>query len=237
MGQKSADSASLVMMPHDVALTDDNLSARPDEYPGRPVPGPGLLHHGQFFTVSEVGDLDGGLQVRGLPDLAERTAVVAIGSNACAAVVRRKLESVGVDSSVPFCAGAVAGIAVGHSAHRSVAGFIPAAPLASAGTRNTFIINMFSAEQLRVIDATEPNYRRVTIGVDLPGSGTAELYASRWGVIAPPTESALPLMAQPELFGRLTEECPGFRQVLADTVTRSMADLFIDQGWARDPGL
>lgn len=224
-------------MPYDVALTDDNLSARPDEYPGRPVPGPGLLHDGRFFTAADIGDLDAGLRVRGLPDQAERTAVVAIGSNACAAVVRRKLESVGLNSSVPFCTGVVAGISVGHSAHRSVSGFVPAAPYITAATRNTFFINMFTGEQLRAIDVTEPNYRRITVTGELPGSGTAELYVSRWGVIAPPGAPALPLMPQPELFTRLTEDCPGSREALAAGATQSLADLFIDQGWVRDPGL
>ncbi|MCZ4549774.1 hypothetical protein [Gordonia rubripertincta] len=224
-------------MSYDVLATDDDLSARPQEYPGRPVPGIGTLHHGRFWTAVDHADLSAGLRRHRLADLAGRTAVLAIGSNACAAVVLRKLESVGVDSAVPFLAGVATGISVGHSAHRSVSGFIPAAPFASAGTRNSFIVTMFSGDQLAAIDATEPNYRRITVECDLPGRESAELYVSRWGVIAPPGEQVLPLMSQEVLFGRLSEQCQGFRQAHADVNTGMVAELFIERGWARDPGL
>lgn len=220
-----------------VALTDDNLTVRPEEYPGRPVPGPGLLHDGRFSATVDIDDLDVALRIRELPDLAGRTAVLTVGSNACAAVVLRKLESVGVDSAVPFLAGIATGISVGHSAHRSVAGFIPAAPYETTGTRNTVIVNMFSDDQLAAIDATEPNYHRITIGCAVPGRDTAELYVSRRGVIAVPDGPVLPLMAQPDLFRRLTEQCRGFREASAEVGTQAIAELLIEQGWARDAGL
>lgn len=221
-------------MAYDVAVTDDNLTARPEEYPGRAVPGSGLLHDGRFVPVA---DVDAALRGHGVPDLAARTAVLAIGSNACAAVVLRKLGSVGVDTSVPFMTGVAAGISVGHSAHRSVTGFIPAAPSPTAGSRNTFIINMFSDEQLAAIDGTEPNYRRITVGCEVPGRAAAELYVSRWGLLAPPGGSVLPLMSQPALFDLLTEECLGFDSAREKTSAHGIAHLFIEQGWARDPGL
>lgn len=224
-------------MRYDVALTDDNLTARPEEYPGRRVPGPGLLHDGRFSAATGVDDLDAALRGHGLSGLARRTAVLAIGSNACAAVVRRKLESVGVDSSVPFLSAVAVGVAVGHSAHRSVAGFVPAAPYASADARNTFIVNMFSDDQVAAIDATEPNYRRITVDCDAPGPDVAELYVSRWGVMAPPGEQILPLMAQSDLFALLSEACRGFREAMAEVATGNFADLFAERGWARESGL
>ncbi|ORM33401.1 hypothetical protein [Williamsia sp. 1135] len=224
-------------MSYDVSVTDDNLSARPQEYPGRPVPGLGLLHEGRFSTAIDVDDLSADLRRHRLADLAGRTAVLAIGSNACAAVVLRKLASVGVDATVPFLSGSAPGISVGHSAHRSVAGFIPAAPYATVSTRNTFIVNMFNGDQLAAIDVTEPNYRRITVECDLPGRGSAELYVSRWGVIAPPEGPVLSLMSQTALFRRLSEQCQGFREAQVDIKPRTVADLFIERGWARDPGL
>ncbi|WP_207835712.1 hypothetical protein [Williamsia soli] len=224
-------------MSYDVSVTDDNLSARPQEYPGRLVPGPGLLHEGRFSTALGVDDLTDVLRRHGLADLAGRTAVLAIGSNACAAVVLRKLESVGVDATVPFLSGSAPGVSVGHSGHRSVAGYIPAAPYATVDTRNTFIINMFSGQQLAAIDETEPNYRRITVECDLAGRGSAELYVSRWGVIAPPGGPVLSLMSQTTLCRRLSDQCRGFQEAQADVNTRTVADLLIERGWARDPGL
>lgn len=222
-------------MHYDVAVTDDNLSAHPEQYPGRAVPGPGLLRDGRFVAMADLGDLKAGLRAGGLADLSGRTAVLAIGSNACAAVVLRKLESVGVDASVPFISGRAPGIAVGHSAHRSVAGFIPAAPHLRPGALNMFIVNMFGDEQLAAIDGTEPNYRRITVDCALPDRRTAELYVSRWGVIAPPGRAVLPLMAQQDLFGRLTQECQGFQEIME--ASGRTAGLLAEQGWARDAGL
>lgn len=224
-------------MNYDVTVTDDNLSARPQDYPGRPVPGIGLLLDGRFSTAKGVDDLTTALRRHGLTDLAGRTAVLAVGSNACAAVILRKLESVGVDSAVPFLTGAATDISVGHSAHRSVAGFIPAAPYATVGARRILTATMFTGEQLAAIDATEPNYRRITVACDLRGEGRAELYVSRWGIIAPPGGSVLPLMSQAELFDRLSEGCRGFGQARADPDPRAVADLLDEQGWARDSGL
>jgi hypothetical protein len=96
---------------------------------------------------------------------------------------------------------------------------------------------MFSDHQLAAIDVTEPNYRRVTVECELFGRDRAELYVSRWGVIAPPGRSVWPLMAQADLFDRLIEGCPGFRDAADEGTPASVADLLMDQGWARDSGL
>lgn len=71
----------------------------------------------------------------------------------------------------------LAGVLVGHSAHVSVGGYIPAAPYAGAGSTQV-MLGWFEPAQLALLDATEPNYERrhLDAGVDV--------YVSRWGVIA-----------------------------------------------------
>lgn len=115
-----------------------------------------------------------------------RTLVLAVGSNASAAVLRRKLA--GVDPSVPSAECTVAGLAVGHSAHVSADGYIPAAPFASPGARTPLRAGWFTPQQLAALDRTEPNYDRITLSTArFPLELDVEafdVYRSRWGILA-----------------------------------------------------
>lgn len=120
---------------------------------------------------------------------AGRTLVLAVGSNASPAVLARKLAEVG--SEVPSSSCAVTGLAVGHSAHVSAGGYIPAAPFAAPGVETTLHAGWFTPEQLAVLDRTEPNYDRVTlpaarfpIALEAGGADEFDVYRSRWGVLA-----------------------------------------------------
>jgi hypothetical protein len=104
-------------------------------------------------------------------------AVVSVGSNAAPAVLRAKLARHGVRDDVAVLPMRVSGVAVGHSAHVSVAGYIPAAPYAAPGRVADLHVSWFDDDQLAALDASEPNYDRITFG-------EVDLYVSKWGVLA-----------------------------------------------------
>lgn len=114
---------------------------------------------------------------------------MAVGSNASPAVLARKLAEVGRD--VPSSACVVVGLAVGHSAHVSAGGYIPAAPYAAPGIETALRAGWFTPEQLAVLDRTEPNYERVRlpsarfpIAFEAGRADEFDVYRSRWGVLA-----------------------------------------------------
>jgi hypothetical protein len=133
-----------------------------------------------------------------------RTLVVAVGSNASPAVLARKLAA--VEPTVPMAECVVTGIAVGHSAHVSAGGYVPAAPYDSPTARTPLRAGWFTPEQLAALDATEPNYERVSLATaDYPLRLDVEqfdVYRSRWGVLAL-DEAPLGLMAQADLLEML----------------------------------
>lgn len=92
-----------------------------------------------------------------------RTPVVAVGSNASPAQLRHKTAEFGVTSPIPMVRARVTGIDIGVSAHVSRLGYVSASPVhAPAVTRELFVI-WLDAEQLAMVDATEPNYDRVLL--------------------------------------------------------------------------
>lgn len=187
------------------------------QYPGTPAPSVGLLRHGAFRPLR--GDcrdeavLSAALTAAGVVPLSERTLVVAVGSNAVPAVIHRKLSVAGRCTIVPFTPCTVAGIAVGHSAHVSAAGYIPAAPFAQPNVSTPMIASWFDTEQLQAVDATEPNYRRRHLpGARYPltlatGQRPAHfaLYESLRGLLTLDGSTPVPLTTQHELCRRLRE--------------------------------
>lgn len=191
-----------------------------------------------------VGSLDETLLQHGVAPVDRRTRVVAIGSNASVAVLRRKLATGRVSTTFPVLETVVDGVAVGHSAHVSMPGYVPAAPFAMAGARTTAYASLLDDEQLRCLDATEPNYTRLV-------RDGFHLYASVHGVLAPPGRAPLPLGAQAALFRRLAAECRPLASIfgglepeavalrlaqdaaLRDDVRRVLAD----EGWSVASGL
>lgn len=152
----------------------DAIPLDPIEYPWEPVAGSGVLHDGHFEHASDVDAL---LSAVDAPPLGDRHAVVAVGSNASPAVMHRKLSGAGVSTTVAMTIDRVHGVAVGHSAHVSMPGYIAAAPYLAPDRRERFVVVHLDEDQLDAVDATEPNYRRVAMA-------TTSLYASVWGVLA-----------------------------------------------------
>jgi hypothetical protein len=213
------------------------------DYPGTPAPGSGVLDGDRFWLG---GDLD---------RLLDRTMVLAVGANAAPAVLAAKLDRAGAAGAVGMLRAEVEGLGVGHSAHVSRGGYIPAAPFAAEGT--AAVVGLWvTAEQLAAIDATEPNYDRISLrraeyelrletGRPAP---TYDLYVSRWGVLAADGEP-LRLRTQRELFVRLAgdpalaalapwADAQSADRVLADPAVRvRVREAFAAAGWVADAAL
>ncbi|WP_425444611.1 hypothetical protein [Streptomyces phaeoluteigriseus] len=121
----------------------------------------------------------------------DRTPVLAVGSNACPAQLRHKMAGFALTSPIPMVRTRVTGIDVGVSAHVSILGYVSASPVHAPGvTRELFVI-WLDAEQLAVVDATEPNFDRVrlpepSVRVEPDDGGTLSgvfAYVNRHGVL------------------------------------------------------
>jgi hypothetical protein len=177
-----------------------DLAAEPWRYPGPRAPGAGVLLGDVFEPLLSDGVPDDGapdalgrrleavLAAAGAPGLAARTAVVAVGANGAPAVLAAKLRRGGAQPVAPMLPGRVADLAVGHSAHVSRAGYVAAAPYRAPGARAPVVVVLLTADQVRCVDATEPNYarRRADVALDapLPLRLAGALYVSRHGVLA-----------------------------------------------------
>jgi hypothetical protein len=203
--------------PLDDNLFDDDPLVAPARYPGPPAPGSGLLADGRFEPLSpdELSRL-------GKPPYDDRVLVVAVGANASPAVMHRKLRREGREGPVPFLAATLTGVAVGHSAHVSVPGYVPAAPYAAAGVCTPVMASLLDAEQVDCLDRTEPNYVRRTLHADefwlrLDGGDQPrdfDLYDGRWGVLAPPGGSPITLSGQVDLHAYLAAHWPAYTELL-----------------------
>ena len=142
----------------------------------------------------DVDALEQALAAEGAAPLAERTLVVAVGSNQTPWTIARKYRRSGRDVPVttPFVRCTVHDLAVGHVAGAAAPGYLPAAPYRAEGERMELVATWFDQEQLAVVDETEPNYDRLRLSTqEFPltlatGGRPAhfEVYASIRGVLA-----------------------------------------------------
>jgi len=127
----------------------------------------------------------------GVAPLEDRRPVLFYGSNAAPAQLARKYANSSVEVVVPAVLGIAHGLDVVYSSHISPYGAVPATLIASPGTSLSVHVGLLDNEQVRVLDETEPNYRRRTLsGRDHPASlasGEAldsyTAYLSRHGVL------------------------------------------------------
>lgn len=214
-----------------------DLTRTPLAYPGEPVAGPRLVLEDCTHTVRPrmsrplgsarsagcagcdlpagggIDSLDGLLRRLGAAPLAERTPVLAVGSNAVAAVVRHKLTRRGVDVVVPLLTGVVRHLGVGHTAYVSRAGYVPAAPVHRSRARTPVVLQLLDDPQLAAIDATEPGYDRVELtDVRYPlllagGLRPARyhVYDAREGVLSLPDHGRR-LLPQADVLGALHDQ-------------------------------
>jgi hypothetical protein len=171
-----------------VAPLDDPLG-----YPGEVPDGPFLL------DGDDVEVLDPGLTLDAARDLASATqAVVAVGSNASPAQLARKFGGQPCRGIVVGLRVRVPNLQVLPSGHLSRTGYWPFAPARAvrpaASEPLDLVLCLLDDEQLSVLDATEPNYRRVPLSPDahpvrVAGGGapaTCWVYDSRHGVVDDP---------------------------------------------------
>lgn len=168
----------------------------------------------ELDAAADVPAIEKALLGDGGTPLAERTLVVAVGSNQSPAVIERKYRGAGHVGPVatPFLRCTLWGLDVGHSAHVSARGYIAAAPYVAPDAVTELVATWLDETQLAIVDRTEPNYERVELdGEEFPlqlASGLRPsrfaIYASRWGVIAdgPP----IAFRPQPQLFGLLAAQ-------------------------------
>lgn len=210
---------------------------RPDtagalSYPGRVLGRPVLLT-AEGPRPLEAGDLavgrrlDGHLRSAGGSGWGRRRLVVAVGSNASVATIRAKLRSHRASPVLPLVPGVLVGVSVGHSAHVSLGGYVAAAPYDRPGGAVRVAGGWFDEEQLRALDASEPNYRRVRLPTSryplsllhLAPPPEFEVYRSVWGVLTH-EERVLPLHPQRSLHRVLASDPWLARRVpLADSAS------------------
>lgn len=117
----------------------------------------------------------------GVASFEERVAVVAAGSNASPA---RLVDKCGPDAVIPVIRTWLRGWAAVYSAHISRYGSIAASLWAQPESSTSVAITLLDAEQVRLVDATEPNYRRVDLGDLLGGPiGPITGYVTRRGAL------------------------------------------------------
>lgn len=189
------------------------------------------------------------LAAAGAAPLAERTLVLAVGSNQTPRTIARKYRRAGreLDVTTPFVRCTVHGLAVGHVPRAAAPGYVPAAPYRAEGERMELVATWFDEEQLAVVDQTEPNYDRLRLpAADVPlvlATGErpehVDVYASRWGVLA---RDGVPIPLrhrQQELFDELHALTGDERLIgaAAEICARLAADPEVVRGLAREHGL
>lgn len=196
------------MAPMSFDPTDDDFGVSPWLYPGRPAHTSGVLTGDRFVALDASPDgLEAVLRGTGEAPLSQRTIVVAIGSNASPAVMHRKFSTRSVSTTIPFLTGTVTNIAVGHSAHVSRPGYVPAAPFHSPGSCTPVVASLLDRAQLRALDETEPTYTRVEMERDrsrltldrAKAPAVYALYVSRRGLLALDGRHPTPLTTQDEV--------------------------------------
>jgi len=206
-----------------LGLTRDPIG-HPLAYPGRLPEESGLLDGDHFLAlrtgprgwrIAGGATLDDALRDRGRPLLADRRPVLAVGSNGSPAQVRRKLAGQ-AQVIVPMTYVTVGGLVAGVSAHVSRPGYVPAAPVLAPGATGRFVVLWLDEEQLPVVDATEPNYRRIP----LPGAVSLEdgpaacgLYAGRHGCLVDRRGRPFHLTGQAALLAGLLGDLPELGRV------------------------
>lgn len=188
--------------------------------------------------------------------IAGRVPVLAVGSNAAPAQVRRKLATSGPATAVPITAVRVNGLSVGVSAHVSKAGYVPATPVPDPSSKNLPLwVTWLTQDELLTIDKTEPNYDRIRVprfcSIRLTSGQLVSgcwLYVSRHGYLIAPSGEPRKLIDQAGLISSLLAQFPDLaeltgtsptewvRRVQSEKIRDDIRDLFRSAGIARSSG-
>ncbi|MCX5085325.1 MULTISPECIES: hypothetical protein [unclassified Streptomyces] len=270
------------------------LSEAPREhpltYPGAWPTESGLLHQNRFlrlkavenrrlakwmveqppggFGAGKTGDgpvpLNYALMSANQTLVGDRFPVISVGSNACPAQLRHKMEGLGVSSTIPIVKARVTGIGVGVSAYVSPLGYVSASPFHTPGLSMDLFITWLDAAQLEIVDASEGisdpdgEYDRVLLPPeDFPmvldsGEllGGAYLYVHRYGVLHDGSGNPRSHPGEHQLLTELLSESRQLREWFGDTpeefssrargngqLCEKGTRLFSDEGRLTDSGL
>ncbi|WP_431780438.1 hypothetical protein [Streptomyces chumphonensis] len=180
-------------------------------YPGRSVTAPVVLCGDDLLPLGRVEE--DAFVAEG------RVPVLAVGSNAAPAQLRHKFALGGVSGTVPMVPVRVGGLAVGHSGHVSVAGYVAYSPFPAADRVADVVLLWLDEGQLGVIDASERvNYRRVELPRDrfpVRGSGRGvHVYVSSRGLLAGDGGAPREAGEQRRVMSELLSASPRLREVL-----------------------
>jgi hypothetical protein len=163
-----------------VTLTPDELAAAmhdPLAYPGEGVARTSLLAGDRLVPVHR-GDFCRELSRLGAAPMAERTAILAVGTNGSA---EQLLARFGVPGTViPILPAQVAGLRQGFAACVAPRGYVPFAPVADSNARTLLRILWLDTDQLRLVDETAPTHTRTHFDNTFV---SAEIYRSRFKVL------------------------------------------------------
>jgi hypothetical protein len=232
----------------------------PLDYPSAPAPSAGLLGDGIFAPMriapggppssalirggdGELRELDDELARLGAARVGERTAVLAVGSNAAPSVMLRKLRAHGASPLLPMAPVRVEGIVAGHSAHISPPGFIAATPFAVDPARSDpaegkLVVGWLDEAQLAALDRTEPSYRRLRLAaarypIRLVEGGhelaEADIYESLRGVLSI-GGAPIALRSQPQLHSLLRSAMPALAALVELSDPHEAVALLADAG-------
>jgi len=114
---------------------------------------------------SAAGSLEEFLSERGLEPMAQRTPVLAVGSNACPAQILHKFRGTGVSSSIPTLRVRLKGYGVGFVPTISRFGYVPATLVKLPGLESNLFLQFLDQEQLLLLDKSEG----IEVGARHPG--------------------------------------------------------------------
>jgi hypothetical protein len=216
------DAAVLALQPRDDAplgewlLQTDAANTLPAPISQDPVPH-GATPNDEDPDLQEPS-LDRYLWNAGGSPVASFVPVLAVGSNASPAQLRRKLAHAGLPTLVPITAVRVSGLAVGVSAHVSRPGYLPATPVPDDGAVSNLWLVWLDAAALAAVDATEPNYERIPLPTRYPVRLTTGrpvmpcwVYLSRHGYLINEAGEPRRLTDQATLISALLAGIPALR--------------------------
>ncbi|GGY89252.1 hypothetical protein [Streptomyces nitrosporeus] len=179
----------------------------------------------------EAVPLDYALMRANEPLAGERFPVLSVGSNACPAQLKHKMDGHGLSSTIPMVKVRTVGIDIGVSAYVSPLGYVSSSPFHAPHVTRDLFVTWFDATQLEVVDASEGvfteggEYDRVLLpGTDfrfeLPSGellGGVYAYVHRYGVLHDGTGTPRPHNGERRLLTELLAESRRLREWFGDT--------------------
>lgn len=142
---------------------DSTLVLADAEWPIEAVAGKPV---GEYVVHRPTGaaTLDDALAELGAAPIAERSPVLAIGSNASGAQLRHKARAGGFRLVIPQVLAQITGLSITYASFFTAFGYVPATYTLAPGARRRLFVQFLDARELAAVDASEkPHYDRVPL--------------------------------------------------------------------------